>query len=199
MGRPERPADTRDFYTPALGARVTTGAATWHPATYGPVGGTAAVVRQTHRRFGCHARTGRAHGPRLANYVPPPRPPRLGPQRTRPPTRGQPQQIPVPFCGDKPPQSKCVVSRDTMVRSGTTAHTAPQTAVLRWPWAAPVCWLFGSPMQPGRRIPQPSQFPAGVPLRARVGDLAFASLHSSQGPIPMAVAHPRSNCPCLAS
>ena len=65
MSRSERPADTRDFYTPALGARVTTGAATWHPATYGPVGGTAAVARQTHRRFGCHARTGRAHGPRL--------------------------------------------------------------------------------------------------------------------------------------
>ena len=55
----------------------------------------------------------------------------------------------------------------------------------RWPWAAPVCWLVESPMQPGRRIPRPSQFPAGVPLHVRIGDLAFASLHSSQGPIPM--------------
>ena len=158
-----------------------------HPATYGPRGGTAAAVRQTCRSTGCYARTGGAHGERPAEYVPPPRPPRLGPQRIHPPTRGQPQPITVSLCGDKPPQSKCVVSRDTMVRSGATAHTAPQTAVLRWPWAAPVCWLVESPMQPGRRIPQPSQFPAGVPLRARVGDLAFASLHSSQGPIPMAV------------
>ena len=73
MSRSERPADTRDFYTPALGALVTTGAATSHPATYGPRGGTAAAVRQTHRSTGCHARTGGAHGQRPANYVPPPR------------------------------------------------------------------------------------------------------------------------------
>ena len=43
MGRSERPVDTRDFYTPALGALVTTGAATSHPATYGPRGCTAAI------------------------------------------------------------------------------------------------------------------------------------------------------------
>ena len=73
MSRSERPADTRDFYTPALGALVTTGAATSHPATYGPKGGTAAAVRQTHRSTGCHARTGGAHGQRPTNYVPPPR------------------------------------------------------------------------------------------------------------------------------
>ena len=44
MGRSERPADTRDFYTPALGAWVTTGAATSHPATYVPSGGAAVVM-----------------------------------------------------------------------------------------------------------------------------------------------------------
>ena len=58
MGRSERLADTRDFYTPALGAVVTTGDATSHPATYDPSGGAAAVVGQTHHRIGCHARVG---------------------------------------------------------------------------------------------------------------------------------------------
>ena len=58
MGRSERLADTRDFYTPALGAVVTTGDATSHPATYGPRRGTAAVKEQTHHGIGCHARTG---------------------------------------------------------------------------------------------------------------------------------------------
>ena len=62
MSRSGRPADTRDFYTPALGALVTTGAATSHPTTYGPRGGTAAAVRQAHRSIGCHARTGGARG-----------------------------------------------------------------------------------------------------------------------------------------
>ena len=57
----------------------------------------------------------------------------------------------------------------------------------RWPCTVPACWLFAPCMYLGRRIRQPSQFPAGMPLRARVCDLAFAPLHSSQGPIPMAV------------
>ena len=56
MGRSERPVDTRDFYTPALGALVTTGAATSHPATYVPSGGAAVVMGQTHHRISCHAR-----------------------------------------------------------------------------------------------------------------------------------------------
>ena len=99
------------------------------PATRGPRGGTAAAVRQTRRSIGCHARAGGAHGQRPASYVPLPRLPRLGPQHTHPPTQGQPQPITVLLCGDKPPQSKCVVSRDTMIRSGATAHTAP-----RQPW-----------------------------------------------------------------
>ena len=58
MGRSERPVDTRDFYTPALGALVTTGAATSHPATYGPSGGAAVVTGHTHHGIGCHARVG---------------------------------------------------------------------------------------------------------------------------------------------
>ena len=57
----------------------------------------------------------------------------------------------------------------------------------RWLCAVPACWLFAPCMYLGRRIRQPSQFPAGMPLRARVCDLAFAPLHSSQGPTPMAV------------
>ena len=44
MSRPERPADTRGFYMPALGIPLTTGAATSHPATCGPREGTAAVI-----------------------------------------------------------------------------------------------------------------------------------------------------------
>ena len=56
MGRSERPADTRDFYTPALGALVTTGAATSHPATYGASGCAAAVMGQSHHAIGCRAR-----------------------------------------------------------------------------------------------------------------------------------------------
>ena len=58
MGRSERPVDTRDFYTPALGALVTTGAATSDPATYGPSGGAAVVTGHTHHGIGCHARVG---------------------------------------------------------------------------------------------------------------------------------------------
>ena len=58
----------------------------------------------------------------------------------------------------------------------------------RWPCAVPACWLFAPCMYMGRRIRQPSQFPAGMPLRARVCDLVLANLHSSQGPIPMAAA-----------
>ena len=60
MSRSERPADTRDFYMPALGIPLTTGADTSHPATYGARGRTAAVTEQTHHGIGCHARTGGA-------------------------------------------------------------------------------------------------------------------------------------------
>ena len=105
MSRSERPADTRGFYMPALGIPLTTAADTSHPATYGPRGGTTAAVGQTHRSIGCHARAGGAHGQRPANYVPPPRLPRLGPQRTHPPTQGQPQPTTVLLCVDKPPKS----------------------------------------------------------------------------------------------
>ena len=57
----------------------------------------------------------------------------------------------------------------------------------RWPCAVPACWLFAPCMYLGRRIRQPSQFTARMPLRARVCDLAFAPSCSSHGPIPMVV------------